>query len=131
MDGHPTAAHRVFRPLSAAVATGLVATALAACGSSSTMTAGSAAVPIEAPCVQVASVLSNGPDADADPVGYAQAQVLQLRQLTISHEPLHRAVAAMASAYQQFSESKGGAAAEAAVNKASDELNAICPGATS
>jgi hypothetical protein len=31
--------------------------------------------------------LSDGQDPGADPVGYAQAQVLQLRQLTISEEP--------------------------------------------
>lgn len=103
---------------------------LAACGSSGSADA-HAAAPIEAPCNQVASVLSDGPDPGADPVGYAQAQVLQLRQLTIAQEPLHRAIDALASAYQRFSQSKGSAAAKVVVSKATHQMNSICPGATS
>ena len=41
-------------------------------------------------CITVSDVLSDGPDPDADPVGYAQAQVLPLEELSIS-EPALRA----------------------------------------
>ncbi len=32
-------------------------------------------------CKQVEAVLSDGPDPEADPVGYAQAQILPLREI--------------------------------------------------
>lgn len=128
MQGNLRTGHGSARGLLAAVTVVAAASLLAACGSSGSSSA-RAAAPIEAPCNQVASVLSDGPDPEADPVGYAQAQVLQLRALSIAREPLHRATDALASAYQQFSQSNGSAAAKAAVSHAVHELNAICPGA--
>jgi hypothetical protein len=44
------------------------------------------------------SLSDDGPDPGADPVGHAQEQMLPLRQLTISEEPRHRAIDALASA---------------------------------
>ncbi len=78
-------------------------------------------------------MLSDGPDPGADPVGYAQAQVLPLRQLKIGDGALERAVLALAAAYQQFSSGSGagGSAANAAVTKAAAAVNAICPQAAS
>ena len=107
-----------------------LALALAACGSasstSSTVSLGSA---VQQGCTSVADVLSDGPDPSADPVGYAQAQVLPLRQLTISDAALHRAVLTLASAYETFSTSSSStrAASSAAVTKAENEVNKICP----
>ena len=74
-------------------------------------------------------MLADGPDSGADPVGYAQAQVLPLRQLTISDATLHSAVLSLATAYQKFSTSTGQtrAAAALAVAKAENEVNKICP----
>jgi hypothetical protein len=74
-------------------------------------------------------VLSDGPDPDADPVGYAQAQILLLRQLTIGDAALHKAVLTLAGAYQTFSSGAkpGGAAAALKVAKAESAVNAICP----
>ncbi len=130
MDRDLTADHRPLgRALAAPVIAVLLASAVAACGASHSTNA-RAAAPIEAPCNQVAAVLSDGPDPTADPVGYAEAQVLQLRQLTISKQPLHRAIEALASAYEWFSQSHGSAGAKSAVSKATHEMNAICPGAT-
>lgn len=109
-----------------------VAGLLTACGSAGT-TGRHAVVPIEAPCTQIAAVLSDGPDPGADPVGYAQAQVLQLRGLRrglrISKQPLRRAIAALAAAYQRFSRSGGSAAAKQSVSRATHGLDALCPGA--
>ncbi len=107
---------------------------LAACGSqpanstaaSSTAILGSA---LQQDCTAVSDVLSDGPDPDADPVGYAQAQVLPLRQLTIGDTALRRAVQALAAAYQEFSSGSGanGSAAKTAVARAESAVNAICP----
>ena len=78
-------------------------------------------------------MLSDGPDPGADPVGYAQAQVLPLRQLTISDAALRADVLALADAYQAFStaSSAGRAAAAAGVTKAENAVNSLCPGAAS
>lgn len=109
-------------------------TALAACSSSSSQAASSAALygtAIQQQCTAVAGVLSDGPDPTADPVGYAEAQVLPLRQLTITDAPLRTAVLALASAYQAYSTSTGAANTTAALqaSKAEAAVNAICPGA--
>ena len=69
-------------------------------------------------------MLSDGPDPDADAVGYAQAQVLPLRQLKISDAALHSDVLALANAYQAFSTGSGTAAT---VTKAENSVNSICP----
>ena len=82
-------------------------------------------------CTSVADVLSDGPDPSSDPVGYAQAQVLPLRQLKITYPALGHAVKALAGAYQAYSTTSGSARTTAAlrVSKAEAAVNAICPGA--
>ena len=113
-----------------------LALALAACGSASssqtsaTVSLGSA---VQQDCTAVADVLANGPDSGADPIGYAEAQVLPLRKLTVSDATLHRAVLTLASAYETFSTSSPStrAASAAAVTKAENEVNKICPQAAS
>jgi len=107
------------------------ALAVAACGSassttSSTVSSGSA---VQQSCTAVSDVLSDGPDPGADPMGYAQAQVLPLRQLTISDASLHQAVLTLASAYETFTTSSTArrTASAAAVTKAENEVNKICP----
>jgi hypothetical protein len=111
------------RALAVLVSGVLATTAVAACGSSSVL--GSKQ---QQACTAVADVLSDGPDPGADPVGYAEAQVLPLRQLKITATRLREAVDNLASAYQVYSSSNGHAEAGTV---ASDEkaLNAICPGA--
>jgi len=103
------------------------ATAVTACGSSSSSLSlfGSKG---RQTCTSVGDVLSDGPDPGADPVGYAEAQVLPLRQLKITASKLHDAVERLASAYQTYSSSNGHAGS-AQVAKAEKVLNAICPGA--
>ena len=112
-----------------------LALAVAACGSASSQTSSSVILgsAVQQDCTSVADVLSDGPDPDADPVGYAQAQVLPLRQLSISDASLHRAVLTLAGAYETFSTSSSStrAASAAAVTKAENEVNKICPQAAS
>jgi hypothetical protein len=119
--------------LSEAVALLTVAIAtLAACGSSSKPASTAAAVAaMSRVCTTVTDVLGNGPDPDVDPVGYAEAQPIQLRRVRTADAKLHAAIDSLANAYQQFARTNGGRAAKAAVKTASARLDAICPGATS
>jgi hypothetical protein len=109
-----------------------------ACGSSgqsSTAAATSAspsAAAIAATCEQVSGVLSDGPDPDADPVGFADAHILLLRQISTTDQALHGALSQLADANQKFVASNGKSAnAKEAIAVASKKLNSICPGAAS
>ncbi len=116
--------HRT-RPLGI-IALAVCAALLASCGTSQS------ASPIKGTCQEVSAVLSDGPDPGADPVGYAFAQILPLRQITTSDTPLQAAIDSLAAAYQKFYDDNGtGEAAKHAVNQASDKINALCPGAAS
>jgi len=77
----------------------------------------------------VSATLANGPDPDADPVGYAEAQVLPLRQVHTSDGQLTRALDELSAAYQQFVTTDGNHAAQVAVTRAAGAVNAVCPGA--
>lgn len=79
----------------------------------------------------MSAVLSDGPDPGADPIGYAFAQILPLRRLHTSDSSLQTAIDDLATAYQDFYTSKGGKLAAKAVSKASNKVDAICPGAAS
>jgi hypothetical protein len=117
------------------MAAAFLALAVAACGSASSRTSSTAALgtAVQQDCTTISDVLADGPDPGADPVGYAQAQVLPLRQLTISDAALRSAVLTLASAYQTFSTSTTSTRATAAraVSKAENEVNKICPQAAS
>jgi hypothetical protein len=117
------------RPL-IVVASCLLALAVSACGSTS-HSATLLGSKIQQDCTTVSDVLANGPDPDADTIGYAQAQVLPLEQLRISEPNLQAAVKNLAAAYKAYSFSTGTAQDQAAVqtSKAETALNAICPGA--
>jgi hypothetical protein len=107
------------------------ATLLTACGSSSKTMSSSAKVKKET-CQQVEAVLSDGPDSEADPIGYAQAQVLPLRQIHTSDEKLQEAIDRLASVYETVSDRNGDRhSTKSAVTAAADKVNAICPGAAS
>jgi len=83
-------------------------------------------------CRQVSAVLSDGPDPDADPVGYADAQILPLGQIRTPDAPLRAAIGRLARAYQAFFASSGtSGAAKLAVAAASKQVDTLCPGAAS
>jgi hypothetical protein len=103
----------------------LLAFALVACGSSS-----SSKVAVGQTCGQVAAVLSDGPDPGADPVGYADAQILPLRRIHTSQQALREAIDRLASAYQELSSTNGDSRlARTAVAEASHRIDSFCPGA--
>jgi len=116
----------------------LMVVLVCACSSSAhstataTATATASTTAIENACEQVSAVLSDGPDPDADPVGYAEAQILPLRQISVSNQALHGVISQLADAYQKFFASNGKSSnAKEDVAVASKTLNSICPGAAS
>jgi hypothetical protein len=87
---------------------------------------------VHATCSQVSAVLSDGPDPDADPVGYAEAQILPLGQIRTPDAQLRAAVSKLAGAYRAFFASNGSSStAKLAVAAASKRINSLCPGAAS
>jgi hypothetical protein len=116
------------------LALSLVVLLACACSSSpSSSAAAQASAPVLlSSCQQVSAVLSDGPDPDADPVGYAEAQILPLRHISVTNSVLHVAIDQLAGAYQEFFASNGKSSnAKEAVAVASKKLNSICPGAAS
>jgi hypothetical protein len=113
---------------------GLVALGLTvvrcACGSSARSAA--QAAPAQSTCQQVSAVLSDGPDPDADPVGYAEAQIRPLRHISTPDQALRAAIGQLAGAYQEFYASNGTSSkAKEAIAVASKKIDSICPGAAS
>jgi hypothetical protein len=81
-------------------------------------------------CQQVSAVLADGPDSATDEVGYAEAQILPLRELHTSDPVLRTAIGRLASAYDRFFAAGGkSAAATTAVAGATASMNRLCPGA--
>jgi len=103
---------------------------LAACSSAPAHAPAAAAV--AATCTQVGDALADGPDPDADPVGYAEAQIKPLRAITTSDPALRAAISDLATAYAGVFDSHAkDSTATKAVATAARKVNAICPGAAS
>jgi hypothetical protein len=114
---------------SALVSLLVLAAGISGCGAS-----GHSATPAapRSVCEEISAVLSDGPDPGADPVGYAEAQILPLRQIRTGDRALARAIADLSAAYRRFFDSNGAsAAAKLAVVTASKRVNSFCPGAAS
>jgi hypothetical protein len=104
----------------------MLLTPLAAGGCSSP----SASSAVTKTCQQVGAVLSDGPDPGADPVGYAEAQIRPLRQITTTDASLQAAIGLLANAYQTFYDEDGASRAQPALTAAERSMDAICPGVT-
>jgi hypothetical protein len=111
-------------------AVALSAALLAACSSSSSPAQASG---VRTTCQRVGAALADGPDPDADPVGYALAQILPLQQIKApSDQPLQTAIDHLDTAYRRFYQANGvGQSAKQAVTRATDQLNTLCPGVAS
>lgn len=109
----------------------IVAAVIVALRLSSSGEPSSSAAATSATCLKVSAALSDGPDPSADPVGYAQAQILPLRQITTANAPLKRAITDLSNAYKTFYDDGGGASAESLVRRASRVIDDYCPGAAS
>jgi hypothetical protein len=126
-----SARHLAFRILVPAALAASALTALAACSSSHTTQATTQADAVATTCLKVSGVLADGPDPDADPVGYAEAQIAPLRHISTQDSSLRDAISTLAGAYQDFFTSNGANTAKEAVAVASKKINSICPGAAS
>jgi hypothetical protein len=99
---------------------------LAACSSSHP----AASASTRKTCAQIRAVLSDGPDPSQDQVGYAEAQILPLRQVRAATPALRNAIGELADAYDRFFASGGKSpAATRAVAAAATHLDKLCPGA--
>jgi len=103
--------------------------------SSTGLLAGCAGSPTATPtalastCRTLSAILSDGPDPQADPVGYAEAQIVPLGQLHSSDATLERDIEGLDHAYERALYGDGTPAAKAAVAKAEAKVNAVCPDA--
>jgi hypothetical protein len=80
----------------------------------------------------VLGVLSDGPDPDADPVGYALSQIAPLGQIHTSDSDLAQRLSDLISADQALVQSNGSDhAATKSIAKDNADLNRICPGVAS
>jgi hypothetical protein len=78
----------------------------------------------------VSAVLTDGPDPGADPIGYAEAQILPLRQVRTSDATLSKAIGGLADAYSSYSAANGTSKTATATLTASiNRINSLCPGA--
>ncbi len=100
-------------------------TLLSACGSGS---APSNAAAVKSACARVGAVLSDGPDPSADPVGYAEAQILPLKKIKVDDVALQRAIDNLDTAYQNFFRSNGDQLTAAPLERALKRVASFCPG---
>jgi hypothetical protein len=108
-----------------AAALAVVAALVAGCGSS-----GQTAEEVARTCIKVTATLSDGPDPTEDPVGYAEAQILPLRQVHTTDPELKTAISKLANAYAKFFATDGkSTSALKAVDAAANRIDALCPGA--
>jgi hypothetical protein len=134
-DAPPGARSRLrYRPAALAIAVPLVSLplVLAACGSGSpvgTASGGGLAKAPQALCQKLTAVFSDGPDPDADPVGYALSQILPLSQIRSSDTAAIDTVDTVVTADRALVKSNGGDhSAKAAIQKGYARLNQACPG---
>jgi hypothetical protein len=114
------------RTVAALIACSAVSIPLAACSSAHP----AASASTRKTCAQVQAVLSDGPDPGQDLVGYAEAQILPLRQVHAATPALRSAITSLADAYDRFFASGGKSpAATRAVAAAAAHMNKLCPGA--
>jgi hypothetical protein len=93
--------------------------------------AAAALVPKPPICTEITGVLGNGPDSDADPVGYAEAQIGPLAQVHAGDPKLASALASLDAAFKTEFAQNASTASLAVVTRAEHRVNAICPGAAS
>jgi hypothetical protein len=83
----------------------------------------------EALCQQLNGIFSDGPDPDADPVGYALSQVEPLEGVHTSDTSIKAALARLIPADQQLVNSNGAdKAAATTIRQADEAINRSCPG---
>lgn len=98
-----------------------------ACGSSA---GPSRSASVLTSCQKVSAVLSDGPDPTADPVGYAEAQILPLESVHTSDVALGKKIIDLDDAFGDVYESGASEPSMRELTRAESALDALCPGAT-
>jgi hypothetical protein len=116
-----------------AIALPVAPLALAACSSGASGGGGGGGAALaKAPsgvCQQLNAVFSDGPDPDADPVGYALSQILPLRDLHSSDTDLMATVSKLETDDEDLVKANGAdKLAAAAIKKDDKAINSACPG---
>jgi len=123
-----------IRPRGMALASVAVAVPLwVACGAASP--SGAAVKSAHAPtavCQKILAVLSDGPDPDADPVGYALSQILPLGQIHTSDHTVSTTLRSLIKDDRALVKANGDdKTAKTGIKKADKSLNKACPGVAS
>ena len=83
-------------------------------------------------CQKILAVLSDGPDPDADPVGYALSQIKPLGLIHTLDHSVEESLTHLIAADRQLVDSSGSDdAAKMGIKKADAALNTACPGVAS
>jgi hypothetical protein len=83
-------------------------------------------------CAKLNAVFSDGPDPDADPVGYALSQIKPLGEVHTSDHAVHAALTKLIAADGALVKSNGADhAAKVAIKKDDHLVNESCPGVVS
>jgi hypothetical protein len=115
-----------------ALASVAVAAPLWSACSSSSSGGGRAAKPPAALCQKLGGIFADGPDPDADPVGYALAQINALASIRTTNYAVRAAVTKLVPADRALVSSNGSDhAATATIKKEDAALNRSCPGVDS
>jgi hypothetical protein len=105
----------------------------AACGAGAS--GGGAAASAQAPaalCQKLLAVFSDGPDPDADPVGYALSQIRPLGEIHTADHSVSTTLTKLIAADRALVSAEGSDhAATVAIKKAESALNTDCPGVAS
>jgi hypothetical protein len=122
-----------IRPRTMALASVALAVPLwAACGSTGSGGGAANGHPSSAVCQKILAVLSDGPDPDADPVGYALSQILPLGQVRTADLTVSATLHSLIEADRALVKSNGSdKTATADIKKADTSLNTACPGVAS
>jgi hypothetical protein len=105
---------------------------LAACSSGASGGGASQAQAPAAVCQKVLGVLADGPDPDADPVGYALSQIGPLGQIHTSDHSLAQQLSDLIAADHALVNANGSDhAATKSIAKDDADLNKVCPGVAS
>jgi hypothetical protein len=118
------------RPRTVALASVALAVPLwAACGSTGSGGGAASAHPSAAVCQKLLAVFSDGPDPDADPVGYALSQILPLGEVHTADPAVSATLHSLMVADRALVKSNGAdKTATADIKKADKSLNTACPG---
>jgi hypothetical protein len=83
-------------------------------------------------CQKILAVLSDGPDPDADPLGYALSQIKPLGQIATSDHSVRVTLDKLIAADRSLVNSNGSDhAAKTAIARTDKALNTACPGVAS